>query len=244
MMDNIKDVIRENYFLVEDKISTAAKRSGRPVSDIKLIVVTKAQPVEKVRAVIEAGASRLGENYPEETVEKMNSLREYADVQWHMIGHLQSRKIPLVINGFDTVHSVDSLGLAEKLSRKLVEVNKKMPVLIEVNVSGEESKNGIAGWDESEWPQLIKFIQSTLVFPGISLVGLMTMPPYFVDIEQSRPYFIKLRQLRDYLQTKLGNIVNLKELSMGTSADFQVAIEEGATYVRVGQAVMGDRIYK
>jgi pyridoxal phosphate enzyme (YggS family) len=244
MMTDFKDLIRNNYFAVCEKISKAAKRGNRSASEIKLVVVTKAQPVEKVEAVILAGATLLGENYPEETVEKISLLRDKPNIQWHMIGHLQSRKIPLVINGFDAIHSIDSLGLAEKLSRKLVNVGKKMDVLIEVNVSGEESKFGFPGWREIDKPQLINVVKSIKGLPGINLIGLMTMPPYFDEIERSRPYFVKLRELRDYLQNEVGTSVHFDELSMGTSADYQVAIEEGATYVRIGQAIMGERIYK
>ena len=242
-METDSEIIRKNYLHVKENISTTAIRSNRAITDVKLIVVTKAQPVEKVRAVIEAGADRLGENYPEETIEKVAGLDKFPHIQWHMIGHLQSRKIPLVIDRFDVIHSIDTISLAIKLSRKLVEIGKIMPVLIEVNISGEESKNGFTGWDEAEWPQLVKTIKPILILPGITLTGLMTMPPYFDDIEQARPYFIKLRNLRDFIQTKLRDDISLNELSMGTSTDFTVAIEEGATYVRVGQAIMGERVY-
>jgi len=136
------------------------------------------------------------------------------------------------------------LELAIKLSRKVVDAGKIMPVMVEINTSGEASKYGFPGYQEPGWHELLDPIKSIADLPGIRLCGLMTMPPYFDDIEQSRPYFSALRKLRDFLQKELGENIQLKELSMGTSSDFEIAIEEGATYIRVGKAIMGERIYK
>ena len=242
-MDFLSGPIKENFYTIKERMAAAVKRSGREPSAVRLVVVTKAQPAEKIRIVIEAGADQLGENYPEETVEKKKSLSDFSQVQWHMIGHLQSRKIPYVIKDFNIIHSIDSVELATKLSRKLVEAGIVMPVLIEINSSGEESKYGFPGFNETDWGRLVNLISTIVELPGIKLSGLMTMPPFFDAPELSRPYFIKLRTLRDYLQKSLGSVVSLNELSMGTSSDFEVAIEEGATYVRVGKAIMGERIY-
>ena len=243
-MENEIDEISHHLSQVKDVMLNSIEKSHRNAENVKLVIVTKGQPVEKIRAVIKAGAEYLGENYPEETLEKIQALREYPDIKWHMIGHLQSRKIPLVINGFNLIHSIDNPGLAEKLSRRLVEAGKRMPVLLEINVSGEESKNGFRGWNEMDWPGIVDEIQKMVRLPAIDIQGLMTMPPYFVEIEQSRPFFVRLRNLRDYLQNKMESACDLKELSMGTSIDYQVAIEEGATFIRVGQAIMGERNYK
>ena len=243
-MEMASNQIRDNFVRVNQSIAAAIQRSRRSAADVKLVVVTKAQPFEKIRSVIDAGACYLGENYPEETVEKKANLANDAQIQWHMIGHLQSRKIPLVVSDFNAVHSIDSLELAIKLSRKVVDAGKIMPVMVEINTSGEASKYGFPGYQEPGWHELLDPIKSIADLPGIRLCGLMTMPPYFDDIEQSRPYFSALRKLRDFLQKELGENIQLKELSMGTSSDFEIAIEEGATYIRVGKAIMGERIYK
>jgi pyridoxal phosphate enzyme (YggS family) len=236
--------IRDRYLSIAEAINNIVVKSGRSAGDVKLVVVTKAQPVEKIREVIEAGAIYLGENYPDETAEKIKQLSEYRNIEWHMIGHLQSRKIPLVLNGFKMFHSMDSFELAEKMSRKLHENKQTMPVLIEINTGGENSKYGFSGEDEANWNLLEENILKINDLPGIRVQGLMTMPPYFEEIEKSRVYFGKLKKLQETLKTKFSHLSQLNELSMGTSMDYRIAIEEGATYVRVGQAIMGERNYQ
>lgn len=197
--------IQQRFDYVRSKIDQAARSVSRQPEEIRLVVVTKAQPIEVVRAAIEAGACLLGENYPEETLPKIQALSSVQGIAWHMIGHLQSRKAGLIAEHFDMLESLDSLHLAEKLERLLTERNRVLPVLLEVNVSGEQSKSGFAGWNESQWDQLLPEFEQILGLPHLSVQGLMTMPPLFVDPEQSRPYFVKLRHLADCLGTHLGH---------------------------------------
>jgi pyridoxal phosphate enzyme (YggS family) len=236
-MNDLSKAIAERYARVREEISLAARRAGRREDSVRLIVVTKAQPMEVIRAAIDAGIRLLGENYPEEAAEKMDTFKDAKDVRWHMIGHIQSRKARLVAERFDFVHSVDSLKVARRLSRFAVEYTRTLPILLEFNVGGEDSKYGWRASDETWLPD----IEEILSLPGLSPRGLMTMPPLFDDAEQSRPYFQALRKLRDSLASRFPQ-VSWDELSMGTSADFRVAVEEGATFVRVGRAIVGPRM--
>ncbi len=229
--------IRERYQRVLDQIAEAARRSRHEPA--RLVVVTKSQPLEVVRAAIEAGVTLLGENYAEEAVEKIAALRQFA-VEWHMIGHVQSRKANLVAAHFDRLHSLDSLKLAARLDRFCAEAGRTLTVLLEVNVSGEESKFGFPAWNENTWPDLAATLAELEQYPHLRVQGLMTMPPYFEDPEQTRPYFRRMRRLQEYLTGRLPQF-EWRELSMGTSADFIAAVEEGATFVRVGQAILGPR---
>jgi pyridoxal phosphate enzyme (YggS family) len=205
--------------------------------------VTKTQPVEVVQAAMEAGVRILGENYPEEGVTKMQFLAQQSGVEWHMIGHVQSRKARLVADHFALLHSLDSLKLAQRLDRFAAEAGRVLPVLLEFNVGGEESKSGWNASDESGWNTVLPEIADLLNLPNLRVQGLMTMPPLGIDPEDSRRFFLQLRQLRDYLAMQFPN-ADWHELSMGTSADYIVAVEEGATLVRVGTAIVGARKYK
>ena len=239
--------IRERYQRVLGQISEAGKGrrpepvegSGRAAGAVRLVVVTKSQPLEVVQAAIAAGASILGENYAEEAVAKIAALPETA-VEWHMIGHVQSRKADLVAGHFSMLHSLDSVKLAGRLDRFCDEAGRTLPALLEVNVSGEASKFGFPAWDERHWPDLEPAFEQIMAFPRLRLRGLMTMPPFFDDPEQTRPYFRRLRQLQSFLRKRFPQ-ADWAELSMGTSVDFIAAVEEGATYVRVGQAILGPR---
>jgi pyridoxal phosphate enzyme (YggS family) len=235
--------IRENYQYTLDQIATAARKSGRSPEDIKLVVVTKSQPVEVVQAAIEAGARTLGENYPEEGVTKIQSLHNQSGVEWHMIGHVQSRKARLVAEHFELLHSLDSLKLAQRLDRFAAENNRILPVLLEFNVGGEATKSGWDASDKAQWDKFLPDIQSVLDLSHLSIRGLMTMPPLGSGPEDSRRFFQHLRLLRDHLAS-LYPEATWKQLSMGTSADYTVAVEEGATLVRVGTAIVGVRRYK
>jgi pyridoxal phosphate enzyme (YggS family) len=238
-MDNLLgSSIRERYEHVLDQIAKAGIRSGHPQAP-RLVVVTKSQPLEVVRAVVEAGATALGENYAEQALPKIVAL-DKTGVEWHMIGHVQSRKAELVAENFDLVHSLDSVKLAARLDRCCADAGRRLPVLLEVNVSGEESKNGFPAWDETRWPILLPVFGDLLNFPHLRVLGLMTMPPFYTDPERTRPYFRKMRSLREFLVRSLPD-GEWKELSMGTSLDYVTAVEEGATLVRVGQAIVGPR---
>jgi len=241
-MSNLVSSIREKYLFTLDQITSAARKSGRSPGEIRLVVVTKSQPVEIVRAAIEAGAAILGENYPEEGVMKIQSLALQTAVEWHMIGHVQSRKARLVVDHFALLHSLDSLKLAARLNRFAADSNRVLPALLEFNVGGEESKSG---WDasvESKWDALLPEINSVMELQNLRVNGLMTMPPLETDPDRSRRFFLRLRRLRDYLAAQFTQ-TDWRELSMGTSADFTVAVEEGATLVRVGAAIVGARRY-
>jgi len=235
--------IRENYQHVLDQIANAARKSNSTANEIRLVVVTKTQPIEIVQAAIEAGARILGENYPEEGVMKIQSLPEKTGVEWHMIGHVQSRKARLVADHFALLHSLDSLKLAGRLDRFAAEANRVLPVLLEFNVGGEESKSGWNAVDESQWNVFLPDVAELLDLPHVRVHGLMTMPPLGTEPEESRRYFQRLRRLRDHLAAQFPQ-ADWHELSMGTSTDFEVAVEEGATLVRVGTAIVGVRKYK
>jgi pyridoxal phosphate enzyme (YggS family) len=231
--------IRERYLKTLDRISAATIKSGREKGTVKLVVVTKSQSPEVVRAVIAAGARVLGENYAEEALSKIETIQDNK-VEWHMIGHVQSRKADLIPGNFAMVHSLDSLKLAGRLNRACLEKKQELNILLEVNVSGEESKFGFPGWDESHWLELVPQFEQINVFPGLKLVGLMSMPPFSIDPTKTRPFFQRLHRLQEFLKTHLPQ-ANWEELSMGTSGDYVTAIEEGATIVRVGQAILGQR---
>jgi PLP dependent protein len=233
--------IKENYLRFLEGMEDCARKASRDPELIKLVVVTKGQSAEKINQVVEAGASILGENYPEETFEKMPSVG--GNPQWHMIGHLQSRKTKYIVDGFSMIHSIDSEKLAIKLNEQLAASGKTLPALFEVNLSGEESKSGFAAWDESGWPELCDRLIELRELQNLRFNGLMTMPPFADDPEESRPYFRKCRRLLEAMHKKVGD-AHFDQLSMGTSLDYQTAIQEGATYIRIGQAIMSERNYQ
>lgn len=239
-MSDLSIAIQARHTRILERIEASARRCGRRSEDVKLVVVSKAQPVQVVEAAIEAGIRTFGENYAEEAVVKINSLRNRGRLSWHMIGHLQSRKSNLVAGSFDCLHSLDSLHLAGRLNNALATLRKTLPVLLEMNVSGEESKFGWPAWEESRWEDLIPELDQLNKYPQLEICGLMTMPPLMTDSEGVRPYFARLKHLQEFLARRLAGF-SWSELSMGTSADFETAVEEGATYVRVGQAILGSR---
>jgi PLP dependent protein len=234
--------IRERYLQTLDNIASAAHSAGRQPESVKLVVVTKSQSIEVTRAAIEAGAHMFGENYPEEGVMKLQSLREFSAVEWHMIGHVQSRKAQLVAENFNLLHSLDSLKLAKRLDRFCSEVGRTLPTLLEFNVGGEDSKSGWLAGDETLWSTLLDKIGAVIALPNLQVRGLMTMPPLGESAEFSRPFFRKLMRLQEYLASQFPQ-VSFEELSMGTSGDYEVAVQEGATLVRVGTAIVGARQY-
>jgi pyridoxal phosphate enzyme (YggS family) len=239
-MRDLVSSIRENYRSALDQTAAAARRSQRAPEEVRLVVVTKSQPLEVVQAAIAAGVRILGENYPEEAVTKIQSLPGQSGVEWHMIGHVQSRKARLVADHFALLHSLDSLKLARRLERFAAERGRILPVLLEFNVGGEESKSGWDASEPSQWEGLLPEVAAILDLSHLQVQGLMTMPPLETDPQDSREYFRRLRSLRDRLVSRFPQ-ADWRELSMGTSADYPVAVEEGSTLVRVGTAIVGAR---
>ena len=239
-MEALITQIREQYQKTLERIAVSAQASSRDPDSVRLVVVTKAQPLGVVQAAVKAGARLFGENYPEESVNKLTSFGPEIGVEWHMIGHVQSRKARLVIEHFDLLQSLDSLKLAERLNRMAVEVGRVLPVMLEFNVGGEESKFGWPAAREKDWPVLYPVVESILGLENLDIRGLMTMPPLETDPEDARVYFQTLRLLRDHLAARYPQ-ADWRELSMGTSADYEVAVQEGATLVRIGTAILGSR---
>jgi pyridoxal phosphate enzyme (YggS family) len=227
-------VIADNLKRVHERIAAAAGRSGRSGRDpakIKLVAVSKTHPVEALRNAIAAGAHVLGENKVQEAETKISELGRDA-AEWHLIGHLQSNKVRKAVELFDVIHSVDSLELASRLERVCEEERReRLSVLVEVDLAGEETKSGAT---TEELYEIARYLNGC---NHLTFDGLMVLPPFFDDPEATRPYFQRLRHLRD-------EIVPGGELSMGMSHDFEVAIEEGATIVRVGTAIFGERHYE
>lgn len=226
--------IASNLFKVQETIRKAALKAGRKPKDIKLVAVTKTVDPSKIKEAIKAGVTIVGENYVQEAKEKIAQIDH--DIQWHMIGHLQTNKAKHAVKLFDMIQSVDSLRLAEELNKQAKRLGTVVKILIQVNVSGEESKFGVS-------PQGVHSLISQISnkMENLSIQGLMTMPPYFNDPERTRPYFRALRELRDRIVSSEIRNVTLGELSMGISNDYEMAIEEGATIVRIGTAIFGER---
>lgn len=238
MIDGV--TIKNNLEQVYNRITTAAQSVGRKPTDVQLIVVSKGQPSAVIQEAINAGVRVFGENYPEETIGKLPGLTYKEKIEWHMIGHLQSRKAKIVGENFDMLHSLDRIDLAIKLNRIMIGLNQIMPCLIEVNVSGEKSKGGFEANDTSAWPALTQELIQLMSLSNLQVRGLMCMPPLYDDPEGVRPYFVKTRKLQDYLQTN-NPTIDWAHLSMGTSGDFETAIQEGATFVRIGRSILGPR---
>jgi len=242
-MNDLVQSIRERYLQTLDRIAVAARSVNRNPDDVKLVVVTKTQPLDVVQAAVEAGARILGENYPEEGVMKIQSMAGQIGVEWHMIGHVQSRKANLAAEYFDLVHSLDSLKLAERLDRFAGEFERTLPVLLEFNVGGEQSKSGWNMTDVTKLDALMPELETLLALPHLQVRGLMTMPPLGENPESARMYFQKLALLRNILAKRFPQ-ADWSALSMGTSSDYETAIQEGATMVRIGTAIIGARQYK
>ena len=208
-------------------------RSGRDPQTVRLVAVSKTMEIKRIEEAIQAGVTILGENYVQEARNKITQLGH--KVQWHFIGHLQTNKAKYAVELFDMIHSIDRIDLAREIDQIAQKKGKTIPALIQVNISGEETKHGI------NKDGLIQLISEIIPLKNIYLKGLMTMPPYFDDPELARPYFQVLRKLKEEIKERFKREINLKELSMGMSNDFEVAVEEGATLVRVGTAIFGER---
>jgi pyridoxal phosphate enzyme (YggS family) len=229
--------IAENIALVQGRIAAAARRAGRNSADITLMAVSKTFPPELMREAYDAGIRVFGENRVQEFAGKAGAVRDLTDAEWHLIGHLQSNKAARAAELFAAVDSVDSARLAEKLNAAAKTVGKTLPVLIEINVGGEEAKSGVAAGSE-ELEQILVGASRRM---NLSVRGLMTVPPYMEDPEGARSYFRQLREIRDGIAVRRVPAVSMEVLSMGMSHDFEVAIEEGSTCVRVGTAIFGER---
>lgn len=236
----IGSTVRDNYLRVLERISAAASTAGREPEEIRLVVVLKGQPDEKIRAIIDAGAKELGENYLEEAIPKIALFKQRPDLSWHMIGHVQSRKALGVCQHFDYVQSLDSLKLARRMSRLSGDMGSNLSFLIEFNVSGEETKFGFPAWEDARWEQLLPELTEIVSLPALPIRGLMGIAPYSPEPESARPYFKRLHRLREYLRSQIPE-GDWGELSMGMSGDFEIAIQEGATIVRLGEAILGKR---
>jgi pyridoxal phosphate enzyme (YggS family) len=232
--------IAENIAQVQERVAAAAQRVGRSASGISLMGVSKTFPIESIREAYAAGLRVFGENRVQEFAGKADALRDLRDAEWHLIGHLQTNKAAKAAELFDAVDSVDSVRMAQKLNASAESVGKTLSVLIEINVGGEKAKSGVAaGSDELE-----QILRGGPFWGYLKIRGLMTVPPYTDDPEGSRPYFRQLRQIRDSISARPLPTIGMEILSMGMSHDFEVAIQEGATCVRVGTAIFGERAQK
>jgi pyridoxal phosphate enzyme (YggS family) len=229
--------IAENIAQVQERIAAAARRAARNPDEITLMGVSKTFPVERIREAYAAGMRVFGENRVQEFAGKADALRDLPDAEWHLIGHLQTNKAAKAAELFDAVDSVDSTRMAEKLNASAESAGKTLSALIEINVGGEKAKSGVA-IDSGELEQMLR---GGPRWGNLKICGLMTVPPYTKDPEGSRPYFRKLRQIRDSIAARNPPQISMTALSMGMSHDFEVAIEEGATCVRVGTAIFGER---
>ena len=223
--------VSQNLERVREQIAQAAAKAGRIVEDVQLVAITKTHPAEKAREAIEAGQTLFGESRVQEARAKIPELP--SNLRWHFVGHLQKNKIRHALPLFEMIHSVHSLSLAQDINRVANEEGLHPRVLLEVNMAGEGSKFGFSS------EKLRYEMEELLALPRLSILGLMTIPPLAEEAEESRKYFVQLRELRDRLQTEFR--VDLAHLSMGMTQDFPIAIEEGATLVRVGTAIFGER---
>ena len=227
--------IADNYQSIMEAIAAAARQAGRDPGAVKLVGASKTVPVDRIRQAVAAGLTILGENYLQEAREKIMALD--LPVNWHFIGHLQSNKAAAAVKLFSLIHSVDRPSLAQAINGAAARADQVQDILLEVNVAQEPTKSGVNLED------LENLLRTCAALPHLRVRGLMTMPPWYEEPEKVRPYFKALRQTRDHLQSLEIPGVDLVELSMGMSGDFKVAIEEGATLVRLGTALFGARVH-
>jgi PLP dependent protein len=229
--------ISENIAAIRDRIAAAAHRAGRAPEHVALMAVSKTHPAARIREAYDAGLRLFGENRVQEFAAKTPELTDTSGAEWHMIGHLQTNKAAKAVELFDDVDSIDSVKLAERLDAAALSLNKKSGVLIEVNVGGEAAKSGLVLSSR----ELEELLLAAPRLEALEFRGLMTVPPFAGDPEGARPYFRRLRELRDTIAARKLPCVGMEILSMGMSHDFEVAIEEGSTCVRVGTAIFGER---
>lgn len=222
-----------NLAAINERIRAAAEKAGRDPASVRLVAVSKTRPAADITAAFQAGQSLFGENYIQELVPKLAEIHE--PVQWHVIGHLQSNKVKYIAGQVAMIHSVDRFSLAQEIDRQWGKLGKSCDVLIQVNISGEATKSGTT--EEGA----IQLVRECALLPNIRVMGLMTMPPFFDAPEAARPFFAELRRLAEAVAAERIDGVEMVELSMGMSGDFEAAIQEGATLVRVGTAIFGER---
>lgn len=240
-MTELTNNIQANIDRIRKRIEKAAQKSGRNPDDVQLMAVTKKKSTDVIQALFDGGIRSFGENYPDETLSKQALFEElHPEIELSMIGHLQSRKSELVCRLFDSYHALNRLNMANRLNKTLIETGKKMPVMIEINVGDEPNKHGWTVGTENDRQAYFADLAEILKLSNLKVYGLMSLPPYFENPELTRPYFIKLRELREETEKTIG--IKLPHLSMGTSIDFEIAVEEGATWVRVGTALTGPRV--
>jgi pyridoxal phosphate enzyme (YggS family) len=232
--------IAANLDRVRSRVAAAALRAGRAAESVRVVAVTKNQPLDRVRQAYAHGVRDLGENRVEEALPRQQALADLPGLRWHMIGHVQSRKARDVPSAFVLVHSVDRWKIAQAFDRHAGAAGLRLPVLLECNVSGEAAKEGWAFSNRGRWDEVLTEIEGVCALPRLEVLGLMTMAPWTDRPETARPIFARLRDLRDFLAARLPGPWN--ELSMGMTDDFEVAIEEGATIVRIGRAIFGERV--
>jgi PLP dependent protein len=229
--------IEENIAEVRRRVERATRRAGRDPAEVQLMAVTKTQPADRIREAYEAGLHLFGENRVQEYSGKSVDLRDLPNAEWHMIGHLQTNKALSAVELFHAIDSVDSVRLARKLNEASIQLARKLTILIEINVGGEAAKSGLSPAAD----ELGELLRLAPELDHLEIRGLMTVPPYSEDPEAARPYFRILRELRDSISARQLAQIRMDSLSMGMSHDFEVAIEEGSTCVRVGTAIFGER---
>ena len=227
--------IAENIAKIHEKMDAAAKRAGRDPKEVQLIVVSKTIDVDRIKEAVACGEVHLGENKVQEIMDKYEPMGP--GIHWHLIGHLQTNKVKYIIDKVDMIHSVDRFHLAQEISKRAVQKGVTMDILLEINMAQEESKFGLAA-DETE-----DLVRQIAVLPGIRIRGLMTVAPFVEDPQENRPVFRKMKELLVDINAKKIDNVSMDVLSMGMTNDYEVAIEEGATMIRVGTAVFGARVY-
>jgi PLP dependent protein len=225
--------VKDNILAIRRNIAAAATKAGRNPAEVKLMAVSKTVDDQRILAAIDAGVDMVGENYIQEAKRKIESMGH--GIEWHFIGHLQTNKAKYAVKLFDMIHSVDRMELAQELDKRSANFGKTSNVLIEVNVSGEASKSGVP------LNEALTLVAAVSELKHLSIQGLMTMPPWFDNPEDARPYFVALRELKERINLANIDRVQMRELSMGMSGDYQVAIEEGSTIVRIGTAIFGKR---
>jgi len=227
--------LKENYDNVLKKVQESCDRAGRSYDEVTLIAVSKTKPVAMLQEIYDCGCRDFGENKVQEIMDKYPQLP--SDIRWHMIGHLQTNKVKYIVDKVYMIHSVDSIKLAKEISKEALKKNVTVKVLLEVNVAKEETKYGLLT------EEVLNFYNEVIDLPGLKVCGLMTIAPYVENPEENRQYFVDLKQLMVDIQSEKTDNISVGELSMGMTGDYEVAIEEGATFVRVGTGIFGERNY-